>query len=184
MLLHDQSHVLGHGFERFAIMNGETSSRDTDHARFVDSLERHVSDGENVSRATWSNMANELGWTVENVQAYAYQYMMALNSPDENQAEGQANGTHVSMNGRHDVSMSNNNHDNGNVTNGNSEWTVEEDILLDSLLALYHPGESSNYSHNRNLLDWEEQVASRLPGRTPMQIRQHYNELYGHHNHG
>eukprot|EP00544_Gedaniella_sp_CCMP2646_P000532 CAMPEP_0202507032 /NCGR_PEP_ID=MMETSP1361-20130828/51506_1 /ASSEMBLY_ACC=CAM_ASM_000849 /TAXON_ID=210615 /ORGANISM="Staurosira complex sp., Strain CCMP2646" /LENGTH=152 /DNA_ID=CAMNT_0049141123 /DNA_START=125 /DNA_END=584 /DNA_ORIENTATION=- len=114
-------------------------------------------------------MANELGWTVEHVQAYAYQYMMALNSPDENPAEGQANDTHVSMNGRHDASMSNNNHGNGNVTNGNSEWTVEEDILLDSLLAIYHSGESLNYSLNRNLFDWEEQVASSLPGRTPMQ---------------
>ena len=156
---------------------GNVVAPDTTHARFVESLERHAADGENVSRAAWSNMATELGWTVEHVQAYAYQYMMALNSPDENRAEGQANNVQVRMNGSHDVSMSNNHHNENTTTNGNTEWTVEEDILFDSLLAVYLPGDSSDNSSNRNRLDWEEQVASRLPGRTPMQVRQRYNRI-------
>jgi len=165
-------------------MNGETSTSQQEearerHTRFLQSLERHAS-GDDVSRAAWSNMASELGWSVEQVQVYAYRYMMALNDESEDQSmpqqEHQANGD--------DVVMADN-EENGSIMNGNSdnEWTLEEDILLDSLLAVYPPrcsaNSSSNNNSNHNALDWEEQVASRMPGKTPMQVRQRYNQLYG-----
>jgi len=163
-------------------MNGEPSqqqerSERNAHARFVECLERHA--GDNNGRAVWSNMASELGWTVEQVQSYAHRYMLTLNEATMSHGDQQNNTAG-------DVIM--NNGDNcDNETNGNSdsdEWTLEEDILLDSLLAAHLPcaGASHNSnSHNNNnaALEWEEQVASRLPGRTPMQVRQRYNQLYG-----
>lgn len=140
-----------------------------------------------MSRAAWSSMASELGWDVEQVQTYAYRYMMALNAQDEDQPTSQGE----QQDNGEDVVMNNGNTNNGSAANGNSEtveWTLEEDILLDSLLAVHLPrgnrGAANNSSSNNNhdVLDWEEQVASRLPGKTPMQVRQRYNQLYGERN--
>ena len=165
----------------------ERSLQRHQHARFLESLERHAtsSGGEQVSRAVWSRMASDLGWSVEQVQVYAYWYMMALAEDDDqaiSQGEQQDNGgNNVIMNGG---GHRNDNELNENLTNGNSEWTLEEDILLESLLAVYlplgyHTSSGNNTNNNHSGLDWEEQVASRLPGKTPMQVRQRYRQLFG-----
>lgn len=121
------------------------------HDRFLASLERH---GGSMTRHTWSNMASDLDWTAEEVQTYAYRYMMAL-STNQSKQEDQESGVNDS-------------------TNGNA-WSLEENILFDSLLAVFLP---YGIDSSTNGLDWEEKVAAHLPGRTPMQVRRRYNFLY------
>lgn len=136
--------------------NNETSRQAMDahqrHDRFLASLERH---GGSTTRRTWSNMASELDWTVEEVQTYAYRYMTALSTDQSTQEEQEHNGGNESTNG--------------------DAWTLEENILFDSLLAVYLP---NGIDSSTNRLDWEEHVAAHLPGRTPMQVRRRYNSRY------
>lgn len=144
-----------------------------------------------MSRATLSSMANELDWRLEQVQVYAYRYMLALlNNDDQSVDAAQAEQHDVLINGgqQYVLSMNGGQHEtinneaNGNATNGiaNHEWTWEEDVLLDSLLAVYlTEGNLPNSNNNHDALDWEEKVASHLPGRTPMQVRERYVQLYG-----
>lgn len=181
------------------IMNGDASlqreehQQRSQHTSFVESLERHASGNSNggVSRAVWASMATDLDWTVEQVQIYAYRYMMALNNNDDNREDSQHrpqekgdSGDVIMNDGANERSINSGNNEN-DVTSASpdTEWTLEEDILLDSLLAVYLPREnnrstSSALSNNDGILDWEEQIASRLPRRTPIQVRQRYNTLY------
>jgi hypothetical protein len=100
-------------------------------------------------------MASELDWTVEEVQTYAYRYMAALNA---------------------DQSIHEEQDDEENESTIVDAWSLEETILFDSLLAMYLPDGADSSTNDG--LDWEEQVAAQLPGRTPMQVRRRYNCCY------
>lgn len=128
------------------------------HRHFIECLEQH---GPNFSVGEWPILARELGWSTEEVQMHAYQYLTCLLEVDGD-AAGPGNGnSRELMNG-------------GTENEPGRSWSSSECLLFDSLIATYrttnNPGES---------FDWDELVAAHLPGRTPRDIRRRYRQLYG-----
>lgn len=116
------------------------------HARFIEMLEHHA--GGSMTRRIWKSIATDLGWTVETVQLYAFQYLSELQHQDE--------------------------HHTNEITEdiGDNELSIEEDILLESLLAVHLP------ENGNSQLDWEERVASHLPRTTPLQVRLRFQSRF------
>lgn len=120
--------------------------RGEDHARFIEMLEHHA--GGSMARRVWKSIASDLGWTIENVQRHAFRYLSELQHRDEHQTN--------------EVT----------VDCGDDEWSIEEDILLESLLAVHLP------ENGNSQLDWEERVAAHLPRRTPLEVRLRFQSRF------
>jgi hypothetical protein len=135
------------------------------HAQFIECLERH---GPDFTGDEWPILAEELGWSTEEVQLHAYQYLTCLMEADETQdAQAPENGG-----SRRAV--------NGERENGSgAPWIPAECILFDSLIGTYRTTNSSGNSNNN---DWDEVVAAHMPGRTVREVRRRYRQLYGNSN--
>ena len=103
-------------------------------------------------------MAEELGWSVEEVQLHAYQYLLCLMEAG-------------------DVSESDDNVDGGekDEKSGNP-WSTAECVLFDSLLATYKTNDGLGNSGSDR---WEETIAASIPGKTARDVRRRYHEIYG-----
>jgi hypothetical protein len=135
------------------------------HAEFIESLERH---GPNFTGEEWPILAEELGWSVEEVQMHAYQYLACLMEADG------AEQSQVNQNGGSRARIA----DSG--TNGSSEpWSPAECVLFDTLIAVYR---TSNGHGEPVSSEWDEAVASHLSGRTSRDVRLRYRHLQGNSN--
>jgi hypothetical protein len=127
------------------------------HAEFIESLERH---GPNFTGEEWPILAEELGWSLEEVQLHAYQYLACLMEADG------AEQSQVHQNGGSRVRSA----DRG--TNRSSEpWSPAESVLFDTLIAVYR---ASNGSEDPASSEWDEAVAH-LPGRTDRHLYENGN---------
>eukprot|EP00521_Asterionellopsis_glacialis_P008531 CAMPEP_0195284634 /NCGR_PEP_ID=MMETSP0707-20130614/2769_1 /TAXON_ID=33640 /ORGANISM="Asterionellopsis glacialis, Strain CCMP134" /LENGTH=208 /DNA_ID=CAMNT_0040344009 /DNA_START=32 /DNA_END=658 /DNA_ORIENTATION=- len=159
------------------------------HARFVACLERYGAEG----KYPWQKIANELGddfgWDVRHVQKYAYQYLVTLlsfqdctndsitsnhynNDPVPScyipQDEPEDNNTNINI-------EKSDNDDNDNKLQ-QEEWSLEETILFDTLLARYYNPMSSMDSSK---VGWEDQIAALIPLKTSYQVKQRFDQVYG-----
>jgi hypothetical protein len=120
-------------------------------------------------------MAEELGWSVEKVQLYAYQYMAALFATDPTFATNRTVGNTTRAarsNSRQPRDEQDNNSNGGAITR---PWSLEESILFDTSVARYMmTTNGSGVSHGA----WEQLVADEMPGRTSNEVQQRYRQLY------
>ena len=138
------------------------------HEQFIQCLESH---GPDLTGDEWPIMAEELGWSIDEIQLHAYEYMRCLfeTEPQQPLRAGPLVSEAATQ-----------------QTVRGSPWTLEEDVLFETLVATYrttacngNEGGSRSQSTDRELYDWEELVAAHLPGRTAAQVRQRFQELYG-----
>jgi hypothetical protein len=142
------------------------------HAQFIQCLEQH---GPNLTGNEWPMMAEELGWSIQEVQLHAYQYLNNLMETDSDPVEelslqangGQSNGHAVPPRRKRATQSS----------TSNATWSLEEALLFEMLVVTYKTtnGEGSNPSG----YTWDELVAAQLSGRTAAQVRRRYHQLYG-----
>jgi hypothetical protein len=119
------------------------------HEKFVKSLEKYAYLSPNE---VWIEMADELGWDVEEVRSYAFQYLIAMQSLEDSEED----------------------------TIGpepNDEWTLDEIILLEALL-VQHSSEIKVKSDSLNCTPWEEKIAAQIPGKTAQQVRAMFESEY------
>jgi hypothetical protein len=130
------------------------------HEEFVECLERH---GPNLNGNDWSMLAEDLGWSVEEVQLHAYQYLTCLIEADATDATqaSENGGSRGRVNGQAWPSV---------------PWSQEEMILFDTLIATYRTANGSGITNG----DWEDLIASHLPGRTARDVRRRYRQMYEH----
>ena len=149
-------------------MNGGLFSSDhrlkRKHQDFVRCLERH---GPDLSGDEWPTMAEELGWSIEEVQLYAYQYLASIIEVDDRAREAMEQTTKngSSRAGEHAEEQS-----------IYRSWSREESIRFDALIAAFRARINTRNSHDS---DWDQQIASHLPGRTPQEVRRRYFLLHG-----
>lgn len=123
------------------------------HERFIASLEKH---GYGAAPAAWANMAGDLVWSIEEVKLYAYRYFIALQSVEESED--------------HNSTMM-------HLSDLDNEWTLDEVILLEALLVQHLPL-ITRESESEGEIDWDEKIASQIPGKTAQQVRQMYEKGY------
>jgi hypothetical protein len=157
------------------------------HDEFIECLERH---GSNFSSNLWPILAEELGWSVAEVQLYAYQYLTALLTTDSSSSLPSSTTHRGPMVGPPSSSMNGGNSHSGRrlrdrtsrrARTATRPWSLEEIILFETLVATYMPaGDSEGY-------EWEELVAAQLPGRTTAEVRRRWRNMAGgeehHENH-
>jgi hypothetical protein len=126
---------------------------------FVRSLERHGEHGQ-----AFEKIAAELGWGEEQTMSYAKRYLLTLieyeNEQDESQLEQNQGDDHGSA---------------------DEDWTTEEAILFDTLLALYIPsvqGDARDMPEAVDGRDWAQEIAARLPGRSVKEVKLRYNKQH------
>jgi hypothetical protein len=141
------------------------------HDQFIRCLEQH---GPNLIGNEWPLMAEELGWSIQEVQLHAYQYLNNLfeTDPDPVESSPPANGGRSNGHGgppRRERETQ------GRASN--APWSLEETVLFETLVVSYKTtnGEGSNPSG----YTWDEMVAAQLSGRTAAQVRRRYRQLYG-----
>ena len=157
------------------------------HAQFIQCLEQH---GPNLTGNEWPAMAEELGWSMQEVQLHAYQYLNNLFETDPDPVEESSistNGASLPTNG---ASLPTN----GGLSNGhagpprqnretqgstsNAPWSLEEAVLFETLVITYKTTNGAG-SSNPSGYTWDELVAAQLSGRTAAQVRRRYRQLYG-----
>jgi hypothetical protein len=125
------------------------------HEHFLQALQRLPAQaGED-----WAvHLAGELHWSVEEVEEHAFRYLVLLSETDRD--------------GTIESSM------NGGRANGHHQrarglpWSVEDNILLDALLAQYRPSEATV-----GVPDWADRIAQMFPGRTGADVRRRCRQL-------
>lgn len=117
------------------------------HRLFVAALETN---GYSAEASAWDRMAEELGWSVEEVKTYAYRYFNALLVKTEDDSP------HARERDDED-----------------SAWSTEESILFEALLIRNLPATSQSEKE----VPWEQRIASRIPGKTAQDIKRRY-EFY------
>mmetsp|Transcript_40738 Transcript_40738/g.49590 ORF Transcript_40738/g.49590 Transcript_40738/m.49590 type:complete len:136 (+) Transcript_40738:97-504(+) len=133
-----------------------TNNETERHTRFIRALE--------ACNMSWERMASDTGWTIDEVKLYAYEYMMLLNnSSRENDISKK----------RNDQATSSSSSCHVNEDPSQSNWTYDDCILFDTLVARY----SSNGDEDEDLR-WSK-IASMLPGKTPQETRERYLWLKG-----
>uniref|UniRef100_A0A7S2UNS2 Uncharacterized protein n=1 Tax=Attheya septentrionalis TaxID=420275 RepID=A0A7S2UNS2_9STRA len=150
------------------------------HEQFVAALERHGGrflPGQEGGYTEWDRIAWDLEWTREEVKVYAYSYMMALRShrDSDTDTDNLAN-VGAAGNGTASVSM-----DRVPVHGVlPDDWTLEERVLFDTLLARYLPANAVETRENPldGSYEWEEQVAAMIPTRSTMEVRLRYRRFY------
>jgi hypothetical protein len=149
------------------------------HEQFVAALERHGGrslPGQEGGDTEWDRIAWDLEWTREEVKVYAYSYMMALRSHrDSDVGTDNIANAGASANGTASVSM-----DHVPVPVHGvlpDDWTLEERVLFDTLLARYLPQHAVDPEGNSSF-EWEEQVAAMLPTRSAIEVRLRYRRFY------
>ena len=142
------------------------SEEDTKRQNFIAALEKHGS-----SPRTWDNIASELKWTKDDVKIYAYSYFKEL-VDDRNRNIGH----NLIENG----DISNNSE---TTTDRRTTWSLQESILLDTLMFKYHDDISKLGSKDEsNVVEeashcliqqpttvWQK-ISSNLPGKNAHEI--------------
>ena len=122
------------------------------HELFIASLEKH---GYASASVAWASMAEELGWSSEEVRLYAYRYFASLQTMEEST--------------NHTTAMDSTGHD--------DHWTVEESVLFEALLVQHLPI-IDQQGNLQNGITWEERIASQVPEKTPEEVRLRYETKY------
>jgi hypothetical protein len=121
------------------------------HDRFIAALDKH---GYGAAPAAWAYMAGDLAWSTEEVKLYAYRYFITLLSVEESHDD---NGTTM------------------HLSDLDNDWTHDEVILLEALLVQHLP---LIIRESEGEEDWERRIASQIPGKTALQVRQMYEKGY------
>eukprot|EP00546_Thalassionema_frauenfeldii_P006400 CAMPEP_0178929988 /NCGR_PEP_ID=MMETSP0786-20121207/20961_1 /TAXON_ID=186022 /ORGANISM="Thalassionema frauenfeldii, Strain CCMP 1798" /LENGTH=232 /DNA_ID=CAMNT_0020606417 /DNA_START=143 /DNA_END=841 /DNA_ORIENTATION=+ len=131
-----------------------------DHESFIKSLENcGTAEGGIVdSSHTWDVMAKELGCSVEEVEEYAYKYLISI----------------VAVPREKDSSFTPSN--NNNVSAG-LIWTAAETILFETLLLQYKPPKSKRFD-TKPWNEWGESIAQKIPGKKKDDVITWYNRHY------
>jgi len=177
------------------------TSEQEQHDRFISALERY---GPQTTGWEWENMATATGWTVDEVKLYAYRYMISLNAVSNHNApssaaavteenysaekSGQIN-SHALIDSNKDginiISEGPNDETNKEEDDcdDDDEWTFEECVLFDTLLARYadNTKNESNEGGEEDISGdgvsrWE-QISALLPNKTSLQVRNRYVKI-------
>jgi len=155
-----------------------------DHDRFIVALEKY---GSESSGEEWYKMAQYLNWQIEEVKLYAYWYMHRLHnssststSDNEKVVDNEA-GREKSM-----IDAKDNNHVSENGENDDvEEWTSQECILFDTLLATYRLCDDETEKVEQDSIDtlassrWKK-ISAMIPNKSSTQCRnRYYNKVYG-----
>ena len=124
----------------------QTGSEQDRFMAFVESLERHGEDGQAVAK-----IATELGYSEDDIIAYAKRYLLALIDFDDEELTGSKVGSHIEQ-----------------------EWSAEEATLFEALLVLHIPNDVPSIAAS----GWAEKVAANLPGRSTSEVIDRYNQMY------
>ena len=167
---------------------GSTTERQQDSLRsrhdvFVAALDMH---GGDLTRRDWSQFASDLGWSVDEVQSYAFQYLVSLLNSDRTRSarsdvsfDSYIDSSHSTKHEQpsaksaeqHSTIKSNGVPNRKSRSGSSLPWTLDEVVLFDTLVATYFPIKDPDG------FDWEELVASHLPGRTATEVRRRWNQL-------
>uniref|UniRef100_A0A7S2N5L5 Myb-like domain-containing protein n=1 Tax=Helicotheca tamesis TaxID=374047 RepID=A0A7S2N5L5_9STRA len=152
----------------------ESTNEEEQHERFIAALEQYGPQGTGWE---WEHMASATGWTVDEVKLYAYRYMMALNETPSrhiDRSPSAANEGDNSSKGGHSPRQSGGDE----KENEDDDWTFEERILFDTLLAR-HDGvnNSADVDYNPSVVSRWENISALLPNRTSLQVRQRYMKM-------
>mmetsp|Transcript_6461 Transcript_6461/g.10714 ORF Transcript_6461/g.10714 Transcript_6461/m.10714 type:complete len:173 (-) Transcript_6461:467-985(-) len=119
---------------------------------FTSALERH---GYSAKQGAWKCIAKDLGWSLEDVETYAYRYFIAL------QTSNGTDGVPTGSNGEEDT------------------WTLEESTLFEALLVRHITLVNQQQEGVPQVnLSWEEKVAAWIPGKTVEDVRYRYETKY------
>lgn len=131
-----------------------------DHESFIKSLENYgTAEGGMVdSSHTWDVMAKELGCSVEEVEEYAYKYLISI----------------VTVPREKDSSLTPSN--NNNVS-AELIWTAAETILFETLLLQYKPPRNKRID-TKPWNEWGESIAQKIPGKKKDDVITWYNRHY------
>ena len=131
------------------------------HSRFIECLERN---GPNFTGDEWPQLAEDLGWSIEEVQLHAYRYLRCLMEADEFPEEEES-----SSESRRRAS--------GEPDNDSGKsWSPAECALFDALVGIYVTrnsfGDSTDYER-------DEFIAANIPGKSAQEVRRRYRQIYG-----
>lgn len=160
------------------------------HEKFIEALEKFGGDSDGNE---WTKMATYLHMSVWDVKLYAYSYMHQLYESDNNNNNSDVGAMYYDESTIEPVSLEEEENpsfllrqqqqptlippDNNSMSDGyltyedDIEWTCDEAILFDNLLALYLPIES-----NESISKWEN-ISALMPNKTSIQCR---NRYYSH----
>merc|ERR1719445_343833 len=129
------------------------------HHCFIRALERHGTSRKNA----WENISSDTGWSVKEVKAYAYCYMLQLHEiTSRHKGECQFNETSI----ENDVSSSDKSkrkyHEQKSLTE-TAHWSTEESILFDNLMAKYY---NDNDDHNEIVV----KVTAFIPSKNEQEV--------------
>ena len=142
------------------------------HAQFIQCLEQH---GPNLTGNEWPAMAGELGWSIQEVQLHAYQYLNNLFETDPDPVEESSLPTNGGLSNGHARPPRRNRETQGSALN--DTWSLEEALLFETLVVTYKTTNGAG-SSNPSGYTWDELVAAQLSGRTAAQVRRRYRQLY------
>ena len=165
------------------------------HEKFIEALEKF---GGGTDGNEWRNMATYLDMSVWDVKLYAYSYMHQLcesdNDDDDDDDNTNGNAPYSAESAMESESLEDEDNssilsrqqqqqpalippDNNSMSDGylpyedNVEWTCDEAILFDNLLALYLPTKS-----DEAISKWEK-ISGLMPNKNSIQCR---NRYYSH----
>jgi hypothetical protein len=181
-----------------AAQNSTSTSTSTSilarHALFIQCLEHH---GSNLTGNEWHVMAEELGWSIQEVQLHAYQYLNHLFETDDDHHDHHPNPPVVEESSSSSpLPRTNGGKSNGHggppspprreqetqgSTSNNAPWTLEEALIFETLVVTYKTtnGDDNSSGPNPSGYTWDDMVAAHLSGRTASQVRRRYRQLYG-----
>lgn len=140
----------------------------TRHQLFMQALESLLSDNANRnSHLQWVTViAERLQWPIPDVEMHAFQYFMALERCDDREDAARVGDSATTLRTETE------NEDLGQHT---SDWSEEELLLFDTLVAIHCPSTVS-VNDNTEQQDWIQHVAQHLGGRTLGEVCQRWKQ--------
>lgn len=131
----------------------DKSKRET-YYRFVEALEKHGTSRKNA----WDNISADMGWSIKDVKAYAFSYMLKLHEmntrPDKENDKKLQSGYEEKRFSSLDK-----------IENEKSSiWTYEECIFFDNLMARY-------FTEENDICDIISKIAELIPSKTKPEVR-------------
>jgi len=155
------------------------------HTQFITALERY---GSESSGEEWDKMSLYLNWNKDEVKLYAYWYMHQLHhyktSSDDDGNDIDKDAKVILTNEKRNDYYS----DNSETEDNFGEWTHQECILFDTLLATYGPDEDDHEEDDqrfqerkvksmKNIMHWRK-IASMIPNKNSTQCWDRYFQLH------
>jgi hypothetical protein len=125
------------------------------HGRFLESFEQYRD-----SEGWLQHIAEDIGWTIDEVEQHAFRYLVALVEIDQRRG--------TTINGRTESRTSQSlGVDIMNGAHGSRPWSVQECALLETLIAVHRPYIREVSQGDRR---WQDFIVSQMPGRSESEV--------------